>query len=364
MIIKKLTTELEKIAPLNLQESYDNSGLIIGNPMAEINKALICLDVTPEVINEALSTKCDIIIAHHPIIFKGLKRITGASLVEEVVYKAIKNDIAIYAIHTNLDNVSDGVNSMLAEKLGIKNPSILSAGISRLNKIVTFCPSKNAEDIREAMFSAGAGHIGNYDNCSFNSEGKGSFKALEGTNPYVGKQGKVHFENETRIETVVPDYKTNIVVNALIEAHPYEEVAYDIYPLDNIHKKTGAGMIGKLDKPMSITDYLQLVKKALNIKYLKHNKLINKQVETVAICGGSGSFLIDKAARQKADLYISGDIKYHEFFEHQGIMTIVDAGHYETEQYTKELIHAILTKKFPNFAIRISETNTNPVSFL
>jgi len=214
------------------------------------------------------------------------------------------------------------------------------------------------------MFSAGAGHIGNYDNCSFNSEGKGSFKALEGTNPYVGKQGKVHFENETRIETVVPDYKTNIVVNALIEAHPYEEVAYDIYPLDNIHKKTGAGMIGKLDKPMSITDYLQLVKKALNIKYLKHNKLINKQVETVAICGGSGSFLIDKAARQKADLYISGDIKYHEFFEHQGIMTIVDAGHYETEQYTKELIHAILTKKFPNFAIRISETNTNPVSFL
>ncbi len=364
MNIKDLTFELEKIAPLSLQEDYDNSGLLIGNNKSEINQVLICLDVTPEVIEEAINTKSDLIIAHHPIIFRGLKRINGNSIVEEVVYKAIKNDIAIYAIHTNLDNVSEGVNSMLASKLGIQNPRILSPSAGKLNKIVTFCPLEHADKVREAMFNAGAGHIGNYDSCSFNTIGEGSFKALENTKPFVGEKDKLHFEKEIRVETIVPDFKVSAVIKSLISAHPYEEVAYDIYPLNNIPTNTGAGMIGNLEQPMDISEYLIQVKNVLGIKCLKHNKLIDKKVEKVAICGGSGSFLINTAAKQKADLFISGDIKYHEFFEHQGIMTIADAGHYETEQFTKELIHAILTKKFPNFAIRISETNTNPVSCL
>lgn len=364
MNIKDLTSVLEMIAPLSLQEDYDNSGLLIGNNNDEINQVLICLDVTPKVIEEAINTKSDLIIAHHPVIFKGLKRINKDSLVEEVVYKAIKNDIAIYAIHTNLDNVSEGVNSILAEKLGIQNPCILSPLGGKLNKIVTFCPIEHANKVREAMFNAGAGYIGNYDSCSFNAEGEGSFKALENTNPYVGEKDKLHFEKEIRVETIVPDFKVPSVIKSLINAHPYEEVAYDIYPLNNISTNVGAGMIGKLEKPINISDYLNHVKDVLGIKCLKHNKLVDKKVEKVAICGGSGSFLIDTAAKQKADLFISGDIKYHEFFEHQGIMTIADAGHYETEQFTKELIHAILTKKFPNFAIRISETNTNPVSCL
>jgi len=364
MNIKDLTIELENIAPLSLQEEYDNSGLIIGNNRNEINQVLICLDVTPEVIEEAINTKSDLIIAHHPIIFKGIKRLNRESLVEEVVYKAIKNDIAIYAIHTNLDNVSEGVNSLLAEKLGIKNPQILSPTTGNLNKIVTFCPIDFADKVREAMFRAGAGHIGNYDSCSFSSPGDGSFKALENANPFVGEKDKLHFEKEIKIETIVPEFKVASVIKSLISAHPYEEVAYDIYPLKNISANTGAGMIGHLKKPMEITEYLEHVKNVLGIQCLKHNKLISKKLEKVAICGGSGSFLINAAAKQNADLFITGDIKYHDFFEHQGIMTIADAGHYETEQFTKELIHAILTKKFPNFAIRISETNTNPVSFL
>jgi dinuclear metal center YbgI/SA1388 family protein len=364
MIISELISVLEQYAPLRLQESYDNSGLLIGNKNDEIRQALICLDVTPDIIDEAISTKSNLVISHHPVIFKGLKKINGNSLVEKVILKAIKNDISIYAIHTNLDNTLKGVNSILASKLGIANTRILAPSASKLNKLVCFCPLEHAEKVRQAMFDSGAGHIGNYDNCSFNLKGEGSFRALENTNPFVGEKGMMHIEDEIRIETIVPDFKLPSVIKAMIQAHPYEEVAYDVYSLENKSLSSGAGMIGELETETKIEDFLVSVKKILGTKYLKHNRLIGKPVKKVAICGGSGSFLIDAAARQKADVYITGDIKYHDYFEHQGDMTIVDAGHYETEQFTKELIHTILTKKFPNFAVRISETATNPVSFL
>ncbi|NOY51279.1 MAG: Nif3-like dinuclear metal center hexameric protein [Chlorobi bacterium] len=364
MIISELISSLEQYAPLGLQESYDNSGLLIGNYNDKINQALVCLDVTPAVIDEAIRTKSSLIVAHHPIIFKGLKKINGNSLVERVIRKAIKNDICIYAMHTNLDNALNGVNSILASKLGITNMRILSPSASKLNKLVCFCPDEHAGEVRQALFDSGAGHIGNYDNCSYNLKGEGSFRALENTNPFVGEKGKTHFEGETRIETVVPDFKLPLVVKAMIQAHPYEEVAYDVYPLENKSLASGAGMIGELETEENIEDFLASVKNILGTKYLKHNRLVAKTVKKVAVCGGSGSFLIDAAARQKADVFITGDIKYHDYFEHQGEMTIVDAGHYETEQFTKELIHTILTKNFPNFAVRISETATNPVSFL
>lgn len=364
MKIREIISFFEEKAPAELQESYDNSGLLVGEPNNEISKALISLDVTNEILDEAINQKCNLIISHHPLIFKAIKKLTGGNLTERLIVKAIKNDIAIYAIHTNLDNVSNGVNSILAKKLGINNPEILLPSNSRLNKIVCFCPISHADKVKQSMFNAGAGKIGNYDNCSFNIEGTGSFRALEYANPFVGNIGKTHYEKEIRIETIVPDFKTSGVIKSMIIAHPYEEVAYDIYQLENKSTLTGAGMIGELNEEMEIIDFLHLVKNKLNAQFIKHNKLLKRKVKKIAICGGSGSFLINTAHRKNADIYITGDIKYHEFFEHQGEMTIVDAGHYETEQFTKELIHSFLNEKFPNFAVQISETITNPVLFL
>ncbi len=362
--LSSITTFLEHLAPISLQESYDNSGLLIGSPNQMVNKALITLDVTPEVIEEAVAHQCDLIIAHHPLIFKGLKRLNGNSEVETCVINAIKHNVAIYAIHTNLDNVEAGVNSQLAQKLELANTRILAPKTGNLKKIVTFCPTAYAEKVRMAMFEAGAGHIGNYSHCSYNQQGEGTFMGHENTKPFVGEKDKIHTESEVRIETIAPSFKVHSVINAMMETHPYEEVAYDIYPLDNVLNNIGSGMIGNLEQPMMPLDFLRKIKKNLDCQYIKHNQLIKHQVKTVAICGGSGSFLIEAAAKAKADIFITGDIKYHEFFEHRGKMTIVDAGHFETEQGTKELLESLITKNFPNFALRISKKNINPVSFL
>lgn len=362
MLIKEICQILEANAPLSLQESYDNSGLLIGSAYAEIECALITLDVTEAVLEEAIKENCQLVIAHHPLIFKGIKKLTGSTLTEKLITKAIKNDIAIYAMHTNLDNVASGVNAMLAEKLGLVNNKILSPVKGKLKKVVTFCPTNHTDTVREAMFHAGAGHIGDYDSCSYNIAGKGSFRALEGTNPYVGKKGEIHFEEEMRIETIVPDFLVKKVLSAMLDAHPYEEVAYDIYPLDNENLETGAGMIGELKEETNGVDFLTHVKKVLGAAALKHSPLIDKAIKRVAFCGGSGAFLIHKAYQSGADAFITGDVKYHDFFDYHGQMTIIDAGHYETEQFTKELILSILKEKIPTFALLISRVNTNPVN--
>ncbi len=364
MLIKDITNYLEEFAPLSLQESYDNSGLLIGSSTKKVNKILITLDVTEEVINEAVNKKCELIIAHHPIIFKGIKKLTSSNVTEKLVVKAIKKDIAIYAIHTNLDNVIGGVNSILANKLGIKNTNILSPKKSGLYKIICYCPIEFTKSLQNAMFNAGAGNIGNYDSCSFTSEGAGTFKPLAGSNPFVGKENRLHNEKENRIEVILPEYRLNNVINAMKNAHPYEEPAFDVYALYNTNTMVGSGLIGELDNATPIKEYLKTVKQILGTKYIKHNKLIDRPVKKVAICGGSGSFLIDAAAQNKADLFITADIKYHEYFEHTETMTIADAGHYETEHPVKELIYALLKEKFPNFALRISEENANPISFM
>ncbi len=364
MILKQLTSFLEEFAPLSMQESYDNAGLLIGNPNQNIESALITLDVTDEVLDEAIANNHRLIIAHHPLIFRGLKRLTGSSLTEKLVVKAVKNDLAIYAIHTNLDNMAYGVNAKLAEKLFLTNLQILQPGGSELKKVVVFCPEQHAEAVRDKMFEAGAGHIGNYDNCSYNTLGEGTFRAGKGANPFVGAVGKMHVEKEVKVETVVPAFKLNRVIKAMLSAHPYEEVAYDVYTLDNTTPLTGAGMIGELTEPLPVADYLKKIKKSLKAQAIKFNHPIDRPVKKVAFCGGSGSFLIHQAYRAGADLFISADIKYHDFFEHLNEMTIVDAGHYETEQFTKELLYEIITEKFTNFALQISETVTNPVTFL
>ncbi|MCK4570188.1 MAG: Nif3-like dinuclear metal center hexameric protein [Bacteroidales bacterium] len=363
MKIKELTSYLETLAPIGLQESYDNSGLLIGNPGSGIKNALICLDLTMEVLDEAIRDEFDLIISHHPLIFSGMKSLTGRNETERIVIKAIKNDIAVYAIHTNLDNIHTGVNAMLCEKLGIKEPVILQPLVGKLNKLVTFCPHEHAGKIREALFSAGAGHIGNYDNCSYNLEGYGTFRAGKGSNPFVGEKSKLHTENETRIEVIFPDHILGSLLSALKEKHPYEEVAYDIYPLKNEYLQAGAGMIGTLEKPMAEQSFMEMLKKTLGTGVIRHSAFISRNISKVAVCGGSGSFLIGNALAFEADIFITGDVKYHQFFEAEGKMIIADAGHFETEQFTKELIYHILNKKFPTFALRISQINTNAVHY-
>lgn len=364
MKIHSIINYLETLAPLSLQEDYDNSGLLIGDQNRDIKKALIALDITEDILAEAIANNCELIISHHPLIFKAIKKLTGKTLVERIVIKAIQNNIAIYAIHTNLDNVHTGVNAMLGEKLGLIDLKILSPISSGMKKLVTFCPLDNAEKVRKAIFAAGAGHIGKYDCCSYNVSGEGSFRALEGANPFVGKPGKIHFEKEIRIETILPSYLVNQVVAAMVAAHPYEEAAYDIYPLENQNANTGAGMLGMLKKEMTAKNFLLKVKKVLGSPAIRHNSLIDRPVKKIAICGGSGSFLISEAYRAGADIYLTGDLKYHDFFEYINEMTLADAGHFETEQFTKELLYSILNKKFPTFALQISKINSNPISFL
>ncbi len=364
MKIKEIAACLEDFAPKSLQESYDNSGLLLGDPNDDVQCALICLDLTMEVLDEAIQGKCDLIISHHPLIFSGLKSLTGKNDIERIIIQAIKNDIAVYAIHTNLDNMQDGVNAMLCEKLGVVNTRILKPLHQMLSKLVTFCPVDHADKVREELFASGAGHIGNYDSCSFNSEGYGTFRAGEGTDPYVGDKGKEHREKEVRIEMIFPQYLQGALISSLMAIHPYEEVAYDIYQLSNEHSAVGAGMIGELKNPMDEMSFIKHVKDTLSAGCIRHTKPLGKMISKVAVCGGSGSFLIKNAIKSGADIFITADVKYHQFFEAEERILIADAGHFETEQFTKELIYNILIEKFPTFALRISHTNTNAIYYL
>ena len=364
MKVYEITSYLEKFAPSGLQESYDNTGLIIGSAGSEIKKALITLDVTDKVVSEAIENGCDFIIAHHPVIFKSLKKIDYQTEQGALIARIIKEGIAVYAAHTNLDNVPEGVNGILAEKIGLKNTRILSPKKDNLYKLVVFCPVDVAEKVRKAVFNAGAGEIGNYSWCSFNSEGVGTFKASDKANPYVGEIGKVHEEKEMKIETVVPSYFLKGVISAMITAHPYEEVAYDLFPMANVQNNAGTGIIGELEKETSAKEFLTHVKKVLKASAIRHTRFLQKPVKTVAVCGGSCSFLIDHAYHSGADVFITSDVKYHEFFDHSEEMIIVDAGHYETEQFAKELLYDKLIRKFPNFALQISKAKTNPINFL
>ncbi len=361
--IKEVTDYLESIAPLALQESYDNAGLIVGNDSVEVKGILICLDSTEEIIEEALKNNCNLVIAHHPIVFNGLKKLNGKNYVERTVIKAIQNNIAIYAAHTNLDNIQQGVNAEICKRLGLKNYKILSPKGNLLKKLVTFCPAEQTEKVRQALFNAGCGHIGKYDECSFNAEGTGTFRPGEGTNPFVGEKGKQNLEKEIRIETIFESYNESKVIRALFEAHPYEEVAYDVYALTNTYQHVGSGMIGELNSPMSEPDFLKQLKSVMKTGCVRHTKLAGKKVTKVAVCGGSGSFLLDDAIRENADVFVTADFKYHQFFDADGKVVIADIGHYESEQYTKELFHDLLVKKFSTFAIRLSEVDTNPVKY-
>jgi dinuclear metal center YbgI/SA1388 family protein len=364
MQITIIIAHLESLAPPAYQEPYDNAGLLTGSGSWECTGVLTTLDVTEEVVQEAIARRCNLIVAHHPIIFGGLKKINGKNYVERVVIRAIKEDIAIYAIHTNLDNmVKEGVNGRIAGKLGIIKGRPLLPREAILQKLYCFVPTDHLEPVRQAIFAAGAGQIGGYSECSFAGEGTGTFKGGEGTQPFVGQPGIRHAEEETRLEVILPSVLSRSVVQAMMAAHPYEEVAYDLVPLTNVHPGIGSGLIGEFPEEMGEVALLDRIKEVFGVSVVRHTRLTGRGVRRVAVCGGAGSFLIFKALSAGANFYITSDVKYHEFFDADGQLVIADIGHFESEQFTIDLLFEVLREKFHNFAILKSDTKTNPVHY-
>jgi len=364
MTIKDITNAIEEIAPLQYAEDFDNVGLLVGNYTTEVIGVLVTLDTLENVVDEAIENSCNLIVSFHPIIFFGLKKLNGSTYVERVVLKAIQHNIAIYAMHTALDNSVKGVSAKMAEVLGLTNTKILLPKSGLIKKLTTYVPKKDAEKVRTALHEAGAGNIGNYSDCSFNVQGQGTFRGKENSNPTIGEKGELRTENETFISVIFEKHLESIILKALHESHPYEEAAYDIVTTDNVHQHIGMGMIGELTNEMSEKDFFIFLKNQFNLQCIRHSELLDKPIKKVAVLGGSGSFAIDAAKRSGADIYISADFKYHEFYKAESQLILADIGHYESEQFTKNLLADYLTEKFRNFAIILSKSNTNPINYI
>jgi dinuclear metal center YbgI/SA1388 family protein len=363
VLVEDLLSYFEQIAPFKSQEEYDNSGLLIGDPNAEVKGTLVCLDCTVDIVEEAISLGCNVIVSHHPLIFRGLKSLTGKNYVERAVILCIKNGINLVAVHTNLDNSIKGVNAEIGERLGLHNLQILEPKENVILKLEVFVPIDSLEKINEALFKAGAGNIGNYEECGFYVEGKGTFKPKKGAHPVVGEIDELSQVEEVKAEYILSKHFKNNVLSALFSNHPYEEVAYNLLPLINYNQTEGAGMIGELKNAIDEASFLAHVKAVFGCKTLRHTNLTGRKIKTVAFCGGSGSFLLPIAKKRKADIYISSDFKYHEFFDAEGEILIADIGHYEGEQFTSHLIIELLKKKFTTFAVHLTGINTNPINY-
>jgi dinuclear metal center YbgI/SA1388 family protein len=363
MTIAEILAPFEKWAPLSLQESYDNAGLITGDPKTNCTGVLLCLDVTENIVLEAIKQGYNLIIAHHPLIFSGLKKINPNHWANRALIAAIRSDIAIYACHTNADNILNGVNDRIADKLQLINRRILLPKTGLIRKLVVYVPLKDEERLRDALFEAGAGSIGLYKECSFSVHGMGTFLAQAGTNPHIGSVGKRHTEPEARLEVIVPKMLENSVLSAMKANHPYEEVAYELYPLENEWQEVGAGLIGELPEPIEESEWLDLVKLNFKTPMLRHTHFLGRKIQKVALCGGAGSFLIQTAIRQNADAYLTADVKYHEFFEANHQVLLTDIGHFESEQFTIDLFADILRQNFPTFAHLKTNISTNPVHY-
>jgi len=361
--IKDVLKEIERLAPLSLQEDFDNAGIQIGDVEQPASGALLCLDVTEDIIDEAIDAGLNLIISHHPLAFKPFKSLTGKNYVERCMIKACKNDIVIYVAHTNLDNAVGGVNYKLAEMFDLEDVRILSPQKNSLHKLVTYVPEQAAEKLRKALFKAGAGHIGDYSSCSFNAEGYGTFLPLEGSHPHCGEIAQLHTQKEIRIETVFPAYLQSAVISSLLSVHPYEAPAYDLYRLENFWEQSGSGVIGNLPEGEDELIFLQRIKDVLHVECLKHSMLTGRKIRTVAICGGSGAFLIPQAIASGADLFITGEAKYNDFYDVENKILLAVTGHYESEICAKEIFFHLLSKKFPTFAVQNSIVNSNPIKY-
>ena len=363
MIVKEVIDVLEELAPLAHAEDFDNVGLLVGSTNTEVSGILVTLDTLENVVDEAIAKNYNLIVSFHPIIFSGLKKLTGASYVERVVIKAIQHNIAIYSMHTALDNALEGVNAKICEVLGLTNTKILISKKNTIKKLTTYVPKDDAEKLKESLFAAGAGNIGNYSNCSFTVDGTGSYKAGDNANPTKGKIGQTHYEKETQISITYHKANESKVLKALFKNHPYEEVAYETLTLENTDQNIGMGMVGELEHPMDELDFLKWVKEKMNASCIRHSQLLGKKIKRVAVLGGSGSFAIAAAKDARTDIFITADVKYHQFYEAENKIIVADIGHYETEQFTKNLLVDYLTKKIPNFAISLSESITNPIKY-
>ncbi len=361
--IQDVISCLEQAAPPAYQESYDNATLICGDSNAALKGVLCTLDCTEAVVEEAIALGANLIVAHHPIVFRGLKSLTGRNYVERTVIKAIKNNIAIYAIHTNLDHVATGVNKRICDRLGLTHTQILQPKKQLLHKLVFFVPAKNKDAVLDAVFAAGAGQVGEYKDCSFQMEGLGTFTPSEHANPHIGQRGVPQVEKEIRIEMILPSHLSNRIISAMKKAHPYEEVAYYLSALENENQEVGAGMTGVLDIPMDELAFLDYLKEKMDLKTLKHTALTGKKVRKVAVCGGAGIFLLSDAKRSGADVFVTADVKYHEFFDAEDRLVLCDIGHYESEIFTKELLGELLSQNFPNIALYLTKVVTNPTSY-
>ena len=364
MKVKEIVSALERFAPLPLQDGFDNAGLQVGLTEAEATGALLCLDVTESVVDEAVALGYNLIVSHHPLIFKGYKSITGKDYIERCIIKAITHGITIYSAHTNLDNAPGGVNFKIAEKIGLKNVRILDPKEDCLLKLVTFVPVEQAEKVRKALFDAGCGCFGNYDSCSYNLQGEGTFRALEGANPFCGQVGELHTEREIRVETVLPAFRKSAVVKVLMASHPYEEPAFDLYPIKNTWDQVGSGVVGELDEPETELEFLKRIKKLFEVGCVKHSRLTGRLIQKVALCGGSGAFLAPQAVASGADLFLTGEIKYHDYFSYEDRILMAEIGHYESEQYTKEIFYSIIREMFPGLDVQVTRVNTNPIKYL
>ena len=363
MIVQELLKTLEQWAPTAYAEDFDNVGLLIGNSQSKCSGVMITLDCTEAVINEAIADNCNVIISFHPILFSGLKKITGANYVERVAIKAIEHKISIIALHTRLDNHPDGVSNILCKRLKIKKSQVLIPKKDNLKKLVVYVPENYTEAILESLHKAGAGNLENYKECSFLLEGTGRFMGIDKSNPHIGKPSEKISLKEIQINVVFESHLYHDIQKALREAHPYETIAYEVYSLINSFSEVGMGRIGSLKKEMDLSSFLNFVKKQLNSKVIRHSPPTNKLIKKVAVLGGSGSFAIEDAKRQGADAFITADLKYHQFYQGEKSLLLVDVGHYESEQYIKNLIFDYLTEKLPSFAFVLSRTKTNPVNY-
>ncbi len=366
MKISEVISKLEQWAPRALQEGYDNAGLLSGDADEECRGALCCLDITQKVLEEALEQNCNLIIAHHPLVFQSIKSLAGNTLVNRLLVFAIKNNVAVYAFHTNLDNVLSGVNAAFANKMGISpiGRQILYKKSRQVAKLYTYVPKTHHLQVQKALYATGAGQIGLYENCSFSALGTGTFRPMEGSKPFIGStDGPLETLEEIKLEVIFPVWLKENVLQALHNAHPYETVAYEIVITENTHPETGSGLIGNLEYPLEETEFLSLIKAKFHLSVIKTSPLMNKKVQKVAICGGAGSFLISHAIRQGADVFITSDLKYHDYFEADGKILLMDIGHYESEVATVELMTGYINSKFPNFAVLKTKVITNPVQY-
>ena len=365
MTIADVTSAIEKIAPLALQEDYDNCGLQVGNRDEECTGAILCVDVTPSIVDEAVARGCNLIISHHPLIFKGIKRLTGASLVEKTVMKAVRAGVAIYSSHTAIDNATNGVSWEMARRLNVVDVETLVPQQGKLLKLSVMVPNAYCEVVKTAIFSVGAGTIGDYDCCSFSAQGEGSFRALSGANPFVGQVGEVHYEPETRIDVILPRWLKNRVEATLVEVHPYEEPAYEFIAIENDSKLIGSGVVGVLSAPIKLSQLIKQIKETFNSPMVRCNTAeVEHEVSKIAMCGGSGAFLIRDAITKGAQVYITSDVKYHDFVDYKNDIIIVDIGHFESEQCTKNIFYREIQEKFPNFALYYSDIEKNPINYL